>query len=203
MEPTLMTGDHVLVDKLAYAPPGQFAGRLLPYESIRRGDIIVFRYPVDPKQTFVKRVIGIPGDRIRFEDRKLFRNGQPVAETYTQSLFSPEPYRDNFPSGEPPREQMFGPALQMLACCVRGGELAVPQGQYFAMGDNRDNSSDSRFWGFVPAENIVGKPALVWWSYEASEKELTDAVNVNHLFDLATHLFTKTRWDRTLRFVRP
>jgi signal peptidase I len=71
------------------------------------------------------------------------------------------------------------------------------------MGDNRDNSSDSRYWGFVPAENIIGKPVLVWWSYQASEKELTDAVNVDHLFDLATHFFTKTRWDRTMRVVRP
>ncbi|WP_180539160.1 signal peptidase I [Nevskia soli] len=203
MESTLMTGDHVIVDKLAYAPPGHLTGHLLPYEPVRRGDIIVFRYPVDPKQNFVKRVVGIPGDRIHFENRKLFRNGQAVTESYTQSIFPPDTYRDNFPSGEPPREQMFGPALRMLACCVQGGELVVPEGQYFAMGDNRDNSSDSRYWGFVPAENIIGKPVLVWWSYQASEKELTDAVNVDHLFDLATHFFTKTRWDRTMRVVRP
>lgn len=203
MESTLMTGDHVLVDKLAYAPPGDFTKHLLPYEPVRRGDIIVFRYPVDPHQNFVKRVVGLPGDRIHFNNRKLYRNGQLVSETYTQSIFPPDEYRDNFPVGTPAPGEMFAPGLRMLDCCVQAGELVVPAGNYLAMGDNRANSSDSRYWGFVPAENIIGKPVLVWWSYQASETELTDAVNLDHLLDLAEHFFSKTRWDRTMRVVRP
>jgi signal peptidase I len=117
--------------------------------------------------------------------------------------FAPNQYRDNFPAGTPNPGELDWRAQQMLEYSVRGGELVVPPGNVFAMGDNRDNSLDSRYWGFVPEENIVGKPVLVWWSYEAPENELTDFINVRHVFDLATHFFVKTRWSRTMRVVRP
>jgi signal peptidase I len=205
MESTLMAGDHVIVDKLAYAPPDSLSSHLLPYEQIQRGDIIVFRYPVNERENYIKRVIGIPGDRIRLENGTVWRNGLRLDEKYVQHIFAfaPNQYRDNFPAGTPNPGELDWRAEQMLESSVQNGELVVPPGKYFAMGDNRDNSLDSRYWGFVPVENIVGKPVLVWWSYEASEKELTDFVNVHHVFDLATHFFSKTRWNRTMRVVRP
>jgi signal peptidase I len=205
MESTLMTGDHVIVDKLAYAPSNSWSARLLPYEQIQRGDIIVFRYPVDERQNYIKRVIGLPGDRLRLENGAVWRNGVPLDEKYVQHIFpfAPNQYRDNFPAGTPNPGELDWRAQQMLEYSVRGGELVVPPGSVFAMGDNRDNSLDSRYWGFVPEENIVGKPVLVWWSYEAPENELTDFINVRHVFDLATHFFVKTRWSRTMRVVRP
>ncbi len=204
MESTLMTGDHVLVDKLAYAPADPLSAHLLPYEQIQRGDIIVFRYPVDERQNYIKRVIGMPGDRLHIENGTVWRNGIRLDEKYVQHIFAfaPNQYRDNFPSGTPNPGELDWRAEQMLETSVHDGELVVPPGKYFAMGDNRDNSLDSRYWGFVPVENIVGKPVLVWWSYEASEKDLTDFVNAHHVFDLATHFFSKTRWDRTMRVVR-
>jgi signal peptidase I len=202
MESTLMTGDHVIVDKLAYAPPDAWSAHLLPYENVQRGDIIVFRYPVDERQNYVKRVVGLPGDHLRMRDGTLWRNGVRLDEKYVQHVFAPSPYRDNFPEGQANPGEMDWRGQQMLECCVRDGELVVPPGKYFAMGDNRDNSLDSRYWGFVPRENIIGKPVLVWWSYEASEKELTDLMNARHMVDLAAHFFTKTRWNRTMRVVR-
>jgi signal peptidase I len=205
MESTMMTGDHVIVDKLAYAPPGTWSSHLLPYEPIERGDIVVFRYPVDERQNYIKRVIGIPGDRIRIENGTVWRNGVRLNEKYVQHIFlsfASDGYRDNFPNGTPAPGELNWRAEQMRETEVHSGELTVPPDNYFVMGDNRDNSLDSRYWGFVPRQNIVGKPVLVWWSYQASEKELTDVVNVGHVFDLATHFFTKTRWDRTMRLVR-
>lgn len=202
MESTLMTGDHVLVDKLAYAPAGAISHFLLPYEAIERGSIVVFRYPVDERQMYVKRVIGMPGDRIRLEHGRVWRNGVLLDEKYVQHIFGPSDYRDNFPDGMPPMSELTPSGARMLACCVAGHELTVPPGNYFMLGDNRDNSLDSRYWGFVPAANIVGKPVLVWWSYEASGDDLTQLVSARHLFDVATHFFTKTRWDRTMRVVR-
>ena len=157
MESTLMTGDHVLVDKMAYAPADSFSRRLLPYERIERGDMVVFRYPVDERQTFVKRVIGVPGDHIRMENKDVWRNGVKLQENYVQHVFPPNAYRDNFPVAIFMPGEVFAPAERMLAESVVNGELVVPPGRYFVMGDNRDNSSDSRYWGFVPAQNIVGK----------------------------------------------
>jgi signal peptidase I len=201
MDTTVMVGDHLLVDKLAYAPPGALTRHLLPYTEIQRGDIIVFRYPIDIRQNYVKRVIGIPGDHIRIENKVVIRNGKPLQEPYTQHIFPGfEPYRDNFPSA--PMGPVYDRAKdQMLDTCVKNGELVVPPGNYFAMGDNRDNSLDSRYWGFVPRENIIGKPLLIFWSYDAPTADLVD-YNVNHFVDLAKNFFTKTRWNRTLKLVR-
>jgi signal peptidase I len=161
MENNLLVGDHLLVDKLAYAPPGPISRYFLPYQDIKHGDIVVFRYPVDIKQTFVKRVIGVPGDRIRLENKQLIRNGERVTEPYkvhkTEYIDS---YRDNFPST--PYLPVSEGAIDMLEKHATGGEIIVPEHSYFVMGDNRDNSLDSRFWGFVPRGNIIGKPLIIY-----------------------------------------
>ncbi len=204
MHNTLMTGDHLIVDKLAYAPPGALSKYLLPYTEVKRGDIIVFRHPILLKEDYVKRVIGIPGDHIKLVNRVVYRDGKPQTEPYVIHIDSaPNPYRDNFPVGGPelqPSQEMIDRASQMLRDHVTNGELVVPPGNYFAMGDNRDNSLDSRYWGLVPRENITGKPVIVFWSYDAPTEDLKD-YNVHHFVDLAQHFFSKTRWDRTMRFV--
>jgi signal peptidase I len=201
MENTLLVGDHLLVDKLSYAPSGQVSRFTLPYEPLKRGDIIVFRYPVDISQTFVKRVIGLPGDHIHLSDKQLYLNGKPVREPYVyHSTEYIDSYRDNFPSG--PADRLEKPAFDMLQNHVSSGDVVVPAGFYFAMGDNRDWSSDSRYWGFVPRENIIGKPLLIYWSYDAPTSELSDpAIGLHHIRDLILHFPTKTRWGRTFRFV--
>ena len=203
MEDTLLRGDHLLVDKLAYGPSGFASKYLLPYREVRRGDIIVFRYPVDIRQNFVKRVIGIPGDRIRIANKAVYLNGKPLEEPYAvHKAAYTDSYRDAFP-GEP-NVPLPEPAVQMLEHNVKNGEVVVPEGAYFAMGDNRDNSADSRYWGFVPRENIIGKPLLIWWSYDAPTEQLADGniVGLEHMSDLARHFFTKTRWSRTLHVIR-
>jgi signal peptidase I len=202
MEDTLLVGDHLLVDKLAFAPGGAVTASLLPYEPVKRGDIIVFRYPIDIKQTFVKRVMGVPGDRIHLENKKVFLNGHLLNEPYVvHKLDYLDSYRDNFPSAEP-NTQIYPPAQVMLEKDVKNGDVVVPPGHFFAMGDNRDESLDSRYWGFVPRENIIGKPLIIYWSYDASTEELSNpAVSVGHLFDIATHFVTKTRWNRELRLI--
>jgi signal peptidase I len=202
MENTLLIGDHVLVDKLAYAPAGSISKNLLPYHDVRRGDIIVFRYPLNISQDYVKRAIGIPGDRIRFENKHLILNGKRVNEPYVKfSSPYPDSYRDDFPSA--PTIQLPPTAQDMITNHVVNGELVVPPGYIFAMGDNRDDSADSRYWGFVPRENIIGTPLIIYWSYEASTEALTDGnVGLDHIFDVVTHFFTKTRWTRTFKLTR-
>jgi signal peptidase I len=167
MEGTLLVGDRLLVNKQAYAKSDALSRVILPYREPERGDIIVFRFPLDLNQAYVKRVIGVPGDRIRLENRKLILNGQPVDEPYvSKRLAGSEPYRDNFPKyAEMSSTPLAQRGLLMHELYVRNGELVVPEGHYFAMGDNRDNSLDSRYWGLVPRENIMGKPLLVYWSY--------------------------------------
>jgi signal peptidase I len=202
MEDTLLIGDHLLVDKLAYAPPGSVSARVLPYTEVKRGDIIVFRYPVDIQQTFVKRCIGVPGDHIKLVHKQLVLNGHFVDEPYvyhkTEYL---DTYRDDFPSE--PNVHVSARAEDMLRHHVVHGEVVVPPGQYFAMGDNRDSSLDSRYWGFVPRANIIGKPLIVYWSYDAPTDALANpAMSIEHLVDLAEHFPSKTRWKRTFNLIR-
>ncbi len=201
MEDTLLIGDHLLVDKLAYAPAGPASKYLLPYEPIKRGDIIVFRFPVDIRQTFVKRVIGIPGDHIRVVNKQVYLNGKKLDEPYKYHK-TPyiDSYRDNFP-GEP-NVALSESGQQMLEKNVVSGEVVVPPGSYFAMGDNRDSSLDSRYWGFVPRGNIIGKPLIIYWSYDAPTSALSNPmISFDHLLDLAQNFFVKTRWKRTLRLI--
>ncbi len=201
MEDTLLVGDHLLVDKLAFAPSGAFSKNILPYSEPKRGDIIVFRYPIDIRQTFVKRVMGVPGDHIRLENKKVYLNGHLLNEPYVvHKLDYIDSYRDNFPSE--PNTPLFPPAQEMLEKNVKNGEVIVPQGFFFAMGDNRDQSLDSRYWGFVPRENIIGKPLIIYWSYDASTAALSNpSETITHIFDIITHFPVKTRWNRTFRLI--
>jgi signal peptidase I len=203
MDTTVRVGDHLLVDKLTYAPGGSITKYFLPYEQPKRGDIIVFRYPSDISQNYVKRVIGVPGDHIHLVNKTVYLNGHPLTEPYVQHIFPDiRPYRDDFPAAPPtPDEPVQDRALQMIAHHVENGDLVVPPNSYFAMGDNRDNSLDSRYWGFVPRENIIGKPLFIFWSYDADTADLVD-FTANHFVDLAKNFFVKTRWDRTLKLVR-
>ncbi len=201
MEDTLLIGDHLLVDKLAYAPSGPVSKHILPYSEIRRGDIIVFRYPVDISQTFVKRAIGLPGDHIRLVNKQLVLNGKTVKEPYVYHKTDYiDSYRDNFPND--PNVSVGESGHDMLANHVFNGEVIVPPDSVFAMGDNRDISLDSRYWGFVPRDNIIGKPLIIYWSYDASTEALsTPGISIKHLLDLLEHFPTKTRWRRTFQLI--
>ena len=201
METTIMIGDHMFVDKLAYSPSSGIGKMLLPYEEVRRGDVIVFRYPLNISQNYVKRVIGIPGDHIRIVDKQLVLNGKPIEERYKQHTDKNlQVYRDNFPP-DPNFAAYRERAKDMLRDHVKDGELVVPESFYFAMGDNRDNSDDSRFWGFVPRENIIGKPLFVWWSYDAPT-EAWVSWDISHFIDVGMNFFSKTRWEKTFSRVK-
>ena len=196
MEGTLLVGDHMLVDRVTYSDPGSWGARLLPYREVARGDIVAFHYPEDVRQTYVKRVIGIPGDRIHLENKQVVRNGLRLREPYTQHI---DPliaaYRDDFPQA--PQFNTTPRGRDMLAHHVRDGEAIVPPGMLFVMGDNRENSADSRYWGFVPRAYVVGKPLLVYWSYDAPTADL-ETWTLGHVADVMEHFFTKTRWRRML-----
>jgi signal peptidase I len=202
MEDSLLIGDHVLVDKLTYSPGGAVSRHLLPYREVRRGDIIVFRYPLDIREDYVKRAIGVPGDHIRLVNKQVFLNGKAVNEPYVvHKTAYLDSYRDNFPTQ--PNAPLPPSAMDMLEHHVENGELVVPPGFIFAMGDNRDNSSDSRYWGFVPRENIVGTPLIIYWSFEAPTEDLTNPnIGVDHIVDVVAHFFTKTRWSREFKLIR-
>src|SRR5215510_16591562 len=156
MEKTLLIGDYLLVDKIHFGPGGVL-NWLMPYSSLKRGDIVVFHYPIDPSQHFVKRVIGLPGDHIRLREKTVFVNDVPLQESYAvHELSDPNFYRDNFPSDVDLTGQVDRRWRSSLPRHLQHGELVVPDNEYFVMGDNRDHSLDSRYWGFVPRENIVG-----------------------------------------------
>ena len=202
MEDTLLIGDHLLVDKLAYAPPGPISKFVLPYEPVKRGDIIVFRYPVDIRQTFVKRCMGVPGDRIKVVNKQVYLNGKKLDEPYvyhkTEYI---ESYRDNFPSDA--NVHISDSGQDMLEHHVVNGEVVVPPDSYFVMGDNRDSSLDSRYWGFVPRANLVGTPWIVYWSYAAPTGTLaSSAIGIDLIVDRFQGFFTKPRWRRILMPVR-
>jgi signal peptidase I len=208
MEDTLLIGDHLLVDKLAYSPAGSLSKYLLPYQEPKHGDIIVFQYPADINLTLVKRLIGAPGDHLKIDHGVVYRNGIRLNEPYVYHKYAYDPMLDNFPTAccRPVKEELAQQAQrEMIERNVVKGELIVPSGMYFAMGDNRDDSSDSRYWGFVPRENIVGKPFLIYWSYRASTEDLvgeTAGSMLTHFVDLGEHFFTRTRWERTFKLVR-
>ena len=199
MENTLMVGDHLIVDRLAYAPAGKLTGTLLPYQEVQRGDIVVFRYPLDIRQNYVKRAIGIPGDHIRIVDKQVWRNGLPVSEPYKvlipqQSSALPQqlPPNPGHPDRAARRGDAAGPRAQWRVGRSRGPVLRHGR-------QSATIQADSRFWGLVPRENIWGKPVLVFWSFEASTETLN---NRTYWFDAALHFFTRTRWDHTMRLVR-
>ena len=168
MEPTLRVGDFLLVDKQSYAPAGVL-DRLLPPTLIERGDLVVFHYPVDPGLHLVKRVVGLPGDRLRMRGGRVLVNGRPLDEPYAfYSPSLPNGFRDDFPSlleADPSVDLRWWIELRRS---VREGDVIVPAGEYFVLGDNRNDSEDSRYWGFVPRDAIVGRPLLVYFSLPLS-----------------------------------
>jgi signal peptidase I len=194
MEGNLRVGDHMLVDRVVFANPGTWQAKLLPYREVQRGDIVAFHYPQDVRETYVKRVIGIPGDRIHMENKQVVRNGVRLLEPYTQHIDPMlDSYRDNFPTA--PQYNTTPLGRDMFRDYVRDGEVTVPPGTLFVMGDNRENSADSRYWGFVPRDYVVGKPLLIYWSYDAPSADL-ESWSLGHVVDVIAHFFTKTRWDR-------
>jgi signal peptidase I len=208
MEDTILIGDHVFLNKFLYGPRIPYTGWRLPeIRKVHRLDILAFRYPRNPSVMFVKRVIGVGGDVIRIVDKKVYVNGHPLDEPYARfqssSMF---PLRDNFPP--PVRDLETLPAAwgldpgwaHEMAQYIHKDGLHVPEGYLFCMGDNRDNSLDSRFWGFVPLDNVVGEPLFVYWSYDAPSKEWTSEDLKDRLkFDASIlwNFIQKTRWSRT------
>jgi signal peptidase I len=187
MENNLLIGDHLLVNKFVFGPaPTAVEDALLPIRDIRRGDIVVFKYPEQPERDFIKRVIGLPGETIELRNKKVYVNGNPLDEPYVHFL-------------EPSHA-----ASEVTSFDVREryGPVTVPPQQYFVMGDNRDNSQDSRFWGFLPRHYVKGKALMIYWSYEASAGEATGAgfgATVKRTFSVVTNFFTGTRWERLLK----
>jgi signal peptidase I len=206
MENTLLIGDYLLVDKFRYGG-GKFWDLFMPYRRVQRGDIIVFRYPVHPTQHFVKRVVGVPGDRVRLINRQVYVNGNPLQEPYARySSHSHDAFRDEFPRLNLPVPGLEGTWWLEMKKLVEDDELIIPQGNYFVLGDNRDESLDSRYWGFVPQENVIGRPLLIYWSVRNADPDMpgspTASDRLYHFAYAATHLFQMTRWDRTFRVVR-
>jgi signal peptidase I len=203
MRDTLLVGDYLLVNKLCYGH-SSVDNPIMPYQRIQRGDIVVFHYPVDPTQHFVKRVIGLPGDRLRMINKKVWINGKPLDEPYVRFLEPPNNmFRDNFPRIDIPALGMEGKWWLQMRKLVDDGQLIIPAGHYFVMGDNRDDSQDSRYWGFVPRENIIGKPLVIYWSVKDWDHDPSYSLSARlyHVAYAVTHIFQITRWNRTLRLV--
>jgi signal peptidase I len=166
MESTLLVGDFLLVDKQAAVADG--SGGLLPAAGIRRGDIIIFHDPVETGLHLVKRVIGLPGDRLRLHENRVYINGRALDEPY--AVYRPGPpdnFRDNFPRLQSPDPDINSVWWIRMRRLIENGELIIPSDSYFVLGDNRNDSEDSRYWGFVPRENIVGKPLLIYFSLQS------------------------------------
>src|SRR6188472_615234 len=190
MENNLLIGDHLLVNKFVFGPTASSLDRtLLPVRDIHRGDVIVFKYPDEPERDFIKRVIGLPGNTVELRAKKVYINGQPLDEPYVHFL---TPASD-------------GSEVTSMDVRERYGPVTVPADQYFVMGDNRDNSQDSRYWGFLPRDYVKGRALIIYWSYEAEREDYEDAGaadTVRSLGSVFAHFFTKTRWDRMLHQIR-
>jgi signal peptidase I len=208
MERTLLVGDHLLVNKFIFGGRGQWYDKLLPYRTLQRGDIIVFKYPYQDHPHFVKRVIGLPGDHLKIVDQQVYINDKPLNEPYVvhdpSSGYDPLNY--SFP---PVGSQIYMSPVQPewaheIRKYIQGDELVVPPDRYFAMGDNRDHSLDSRYWGFVDRDAIMGRPFLIYWSVDANSTdygETSFAQRILGIFDTLMHLPARTRWGRMLHTV--
>jgi signal peptidase I len=198
MEHTLLVGDYLLVDKFCYGGNTGW-NRLMPYRKIRRGDIVVFHYPVNPAQDFVKRVVAVPGDRLRLINKRVYINGAAVEEPYAQYITAMRnPYRDDFPRTESPDYAVDAKWWKEMPKLVEDHQLIIPESHYFVLGDNRDDSQDSRYWGFVPRENIIGTPVMIYMSIDAPE-EVWDPGHVGERFATYLSVFIhprEVRWKR-------
>ena len=208
MENTLLVGDHLVVDRITLAPPAKWMP-LEHYREPRRGDIIVFLKPGYPDLFLVKRLIAVPGDHLHLRNGAVIINGvampQPHAQPTTPDNHSD--FLDEFPSVPPTAQPDTTPESWEVSFpqYIQDGDLVVPQGKYFMMGDNRHDSLDSRYWGFVPGENIVGRPLFNYWSFVTPEHQYEEtglSNNVAWILHVALHFFTDTRWTRTLHPLR-
>ncbi len=190
MEENLLIGDHLLVNKLVYSPSfGPLEDVLLGKKEIQRGHVVVFKFPEDPSRDFIKRVIGLPGEEVEIRDKKVFIDGKPLDEPYVHFLEAPLRPDD-------PEYGLRGESIRDT-----WGPQVVPPGQLFVMGDNRDNSRDSRFWGFLPRDQVKGRALLVYWSYEASREEYHRTGWREWLRDTFS-AFGRTRWKRFFHLIR-
>jgi len=187
MENNLLIGDHLLVNKFVFAPSAVDAERaLMPERDIKRGDVIVFKYPDEPERDFIKRVIGLPGETLELRNKKVFVDGHELNEPYVHFL-------------EPASTSQEVTSFDVRE---RYGPVHVPSEQYFVMGDNRDNSQDSRYWGFLPRTYIKGKALMIYWSYESGSADYVDGgigTTISRLASVVTHFFTRTRWERLFK----
>jgi signal peptidase I len=185
MENNLLIGDHLLVNKFIFGPTPLAIGRAtLPVRPIRRGDIIVFKFPYGADRDFIKRVIGLPGETVEMRHKKVYVNGQPIEEPYVHFLTPPSSADQEVTSADV--QEHFDP-------------IPVPPDSYFVMGDNRDNSQDSRYWGFVPRGYVKGRALLIYWSYESGREDYLDEgliASAKRLGSVLAHFFTRTRWER-------
>jgi signal peptidase I len=193
MEENLLIGDHLLVNKFVFGPTESRLERaLLPIGTVKRGDVIVFKYPEEPDRDFIKRVIGLPGETLELREKKVYINGQPLDEPFVHFL-------------QPPSTSSELHEMTSFDVRERYGPVAVPANQYFVMGDNRDNSQDSRYWGFLPRDYIKGKAWVIYWSYESDREDYQDesaGAAIKGFGSVFAHFFTRTRWDRMLHQIR-
>jgi signal peptidase I len=191
MENNLLIGDHLLVNKFVFSPTDTGLERmLLPVSQVRRGDVVVFKYPEEPERDFIKRVIGLPGETLELRRKVVHINGKPLDEPYVHFL-----------------QPASGGTAELTSFDLREsyGPVVIPAGHYFMMGDNRDNSRDSRYWGFLPERYIKGKALLVYWSYEAGREDYADESlggTAKRVASVVAHFFTRTRWDRMFHQIR-
>jgi len=207
MEPTLLVGDHVLVNKFLFEGRGAWYEKILPYRPIRRGDIIVFKFPYDDHPHYVKRVIGLPGERIHIADEQVYIDGRRLTEPYV--VHDPAG-KDSFGDNFPPKGRYFIEVgvrpewAERIMDYVQNGDLVVPPNRYFAMGDNRDFSWDSRYWGFVDRDAIMGRPLVIYWSVDAKSDDYANRGfygTLRGIGETLLHLPSRTRWSRMLHEV--
>jgi signal peptidase I len=188
MEENLLIGDHLLVNKFIFGPSASAVERaVLPMASLKRGEVVVFKYPEEPDRDFIKRVIGLPGETVELREKKVYINGTPLNEPYVHFLAPPRVGGTEFNE------------VTSYDVRERYGPVTVPPNQYFVMGDNRDNSQDSRYWGFLPRELVKGKALVIYWSYEAGREDYQEegaGATARGFISVFAHFFTRTRWDR-------
>jgi signal peptidase I len=193
MEENLLIGDHLLVNKFVFAPTANaFERAVLPVAPIKRGDVIVFKYPEEPDRDFIKRVIGLPGETVEVREKKVYIDGKPLDEPYAHYLL-------------PVNTASEFHEVTSFDVRDRYGPVTVPAEHYFVMGDNRDNSQDSRYWGFLPRGYVKGKALIIYWSYEAEREDYQEegaGATIRGLASVFVHFFTRTRWDRMFHQIR-
>jgi len=206
MEHTLLVGDFLLVNKQIFAPDGgthSLSRLIMPYRDVQRGDIVVFHHPDPP--LLVKRVVGIPGDRVRIEDGRVAVNGTALDEPYVAlEPAAANPFRDNFPASVYTDPNINPDWWRQMQKLTQNGELVVPAGHYFMLGDNRNHSSDSRFWGLVPRQAIVARPLVIYFSLtRPSTTDVQQAADdrLNHDRELSARLAGFARWKRIFHVV--